>query len=221
MIAFPFVCLGFGVFLGFKEITGGMLKAIDGIINITLVVLMLTIGMNIGVNSTIMLKLPVIGFNCLVVALSAILFSVMFTLLAEKTVLPLDEIYRSLKSSRVDLSKEVDIQQGQEEKKYSPLVIIMPLSIITGVLLGYLAIPKDKVFVLGYLLTSSLVVLYIGVGISLGNNRKVFRYIRILGGRVLFLSLAILFGSIVGGLFAGYVLNLPLYVSVLSSSGMS
>ncbi len=221
MTVLPFACLGFGAFLGLNKITENMLKAIDVIITITLMALMLTIGMNIGVNSAIMLKLPVIGFNCLVIALSAILFSILFTLFAEKTVLPLDEIYRSLKSAHVNLSDEVDIQPGKEENKSSPLVIIMPLSIIAGVLLGYHAIPQDKVFVLGYLLTASLVVLYIGVGISLGSNRKVFRYIRILGGRVLFLSLAILFGSIVGGLFAGYMLNLPLEVSVLSSGGMS
>jgi len=221
MTLFPFVCLGIGVFIGFQKLTEGFLKLVDQIINITLIALMLTIGMNIGANNSIMLKLHLIGINCLILALSAILFSVLFTLVAEKTVLPLERIHRNLIAVNLNLSNEMSIPSEPEDKKTSPLVLIMPISIIAGVLLGYFALPKDKVFLLGYLLTASLVALYIGVGISLGNNRKVFRYIRVLGPRVVFLSLAIFLGSITGGLLAGHFLNLPPQVSALSSSGMS
>ncbi|MBB6214262.1 uncharacterized membrane protein YbjE (DUF340 family) [Anaerosolibacter carboniphilus] len=220
MTILPFSCLGIGIIVGLQEITNRFLKAIDFIINITLIVLMLTIGMNIGVNNSIMSKLNMIGINCFVIALFAIIFSVIFTLVVEKTILPLDKMKENLNAENMSLDNEVNVLE-EEKKKMSPLVLIMPLSIVTGVILGYFAMPKDKVYLLGYILTISLVLLYTGVGINLGNNRKVFRYIRVLGARIIFLSLAIFLGSVAGGFIAGIVLNLPVEISVMSSSGMS
>lgn len=220
MTTLPFVCLGIGLIVGFQKLTSKFLKATDFIINITLIILMLTIGMNIGVNNSIMSKINKIGINCFVIALFAIIFSVIFTLIIEKTILPLEKIRENLNSKNMSLNNEVNISE-EEKKKMSPLVLIMPISIVTGVILGYFAMPKGKAYLLGYILTASLVLLYIGVGISLGNNRKVFKYIRILGGRIIFLSLAIFLGSLAGGLIAGIILNLPPEISVMSSSGMS
>ena len=220
MTILPFVCLGIGLVVGMQKLTAGFLKATDIIINVTLIVLMLTIGMNIGVNSSIMLKLDVIGLNCLVIALFVITFSVIFTVIAEKTVLPLDRIRENLNAENISLNDEVTVTED-ENKKSSPLVYIMPLSIIAGVALGYFVIPANMTYLLGYILTGSLVMLYIGVGISLGNNRKVFRYIRVLGARVVFLPLTIFAGSLTGGFLAGQFLNLPPEVSVMASSGMS
>ena len=63
----------------------------------------------------------------------------------------------------------------------------MPISIIIGVAIGYFVMPDNKVYILDYLLTS-LIVLYIGAGITIGANRKVFEYIKILGFKVVFIS---------------------------------
>ena len=56
----------------------------------------------------------------------------------------------------------------------------MPISIIIRVAIGYFVMPDNKVYILDYLLTASLIVLYIGAGITIGANRKVFEYIMIL-----------------------------------------
>lgn len=220
MTILPFICLGIGLAIGFQKLTDKILKATDFIITITLILLMLTIGMNIGINNSIMLQLSMIGINCFVISLFAIIFSVIFTLIVEKTILPLEKIRKNLHSENISLNNEVNVSQ-EEQKKMSPLVFIMPFSIVAGIVLGYFAMPKDKTYLLGYILTASLVLIYIGVGISLGNNRKVFRYIRVLGWKIIFLSAAIFLGSMVGGFMAGIVLNLPPEVSVMSSSGMS
>ena len=111
--------------------------------------------------------------------------------------------------------------EGEEKKKTSPLIWIMPVSIVAGVLFGYFLLPDFLIPLLGYLLTGSLVVLYVSVGVSLGSNRKVFRYLRILGFKVIFLSVAIFAGSVAGGLISGLILDLPLHISVISASGMS
>ena len=216
----PFICLAIGLFFGMKDLPQRILKGIDSVINFALVVLMLTIGFHIGVNDSVVSKIPSIGFHCVVISLSAILFSVAFTVLAEKTVLPLDALRKQLFSENMNIRLEVNLSED-EKKKTSPLIWIMPGCIIAGVIFGYFFMPDFFKPMLGYLLTGSLVVLYVSVGISLGSNRKVFRYIRILGFKVVYLSIAIFTGSVVGGFLSGLALGLPLHTSVMSACGMS
>ncbi|MEL7657717.1 MAG: lysine exporter LysO family protein [Bacillota bacterium] len=216
----PFLCLSVGLLFGIRDLPLKVLKGIDTIINIALIVLMLTIGSHIGINDSVMSNLPFIGIHCVVISLSAIIFSIAFTFLAEKTILPLTELKERLFSENLNVSQEVSIE-AEENKKTSSLIWIMPVSIIAGVIIGFFFLPDYYKSILGYLLTGSLVVLYTSVGISLGSNRKVFRYIRILGFKVVYLSIAIFAGSITGGFLAGIILGLPHHISVMSASGMS
>jgi uncharacterized membrane protein YbjE (DUF340 family) len=216
----PFLCLAAGLFIGLRELSPKVLKEIDTIINIALVALMLTIGLKIGSNEAVMSRLPSIGFNCVVISLSAILFSILFTVLTEKTLLPLEKVQEKLASEQISLNQEVDLE-AEEKKESSPLIWIMPVSIVAGVIIGRWLLSDAFIPALGYMLTGALVILYISVGISLGSNRKVFRYLRILGFKVLYLSLSIFAGSFIGGLLSGLLLGLPLQISVVSASGMS
>ena len=216
----PFFCLGAGLLLGIRKLSDNVLRLVDWIINIALIVLMLTIGMNIGINDSVMLNLGTIGINCAVIAISAIAFSVALVLFVEKTILPLDILREKLYAENLNVNKEVDIDK-EKEKKTSPLVWIMPISIVAGIIVGYFLLSDKHVGLLGYTLMGSLIFLYIGVGISLRTNRKVFGYIKILGFRVVYISIAIFVGSILGGLLSGLVLHVPIHISVISASGMS
>lgn len=216
----PFVCLAAGLIVGLQPLPATFRKAIDVMVNVALVVLMLTIGAKIGVNDTIMQRLGSIGFNCLVISLSAILFSVALTIVIERTVLPLDEVRIKLLSEGRSLQDERNPDQTKTDQT-SPLIWIMPLSILAGVLAGYSLIPEQSAFLLGYLLMAALVLLYIGVGLSIGENKHVFLYLKILGWKIAFLPLAILLGSLAGGAISGILLGLPLHVSVISAGGMS
>lgn len=106
----PFLCLGIGLFFGIRKLPDNVLKLVDWVINIALIVLMLTI-----------------GINCAVIAISAIAFSVALVLLVEKTILPLDILKDKLYAENLNVDKEVDIDK-EKEKKTSPLVWIMPIS---------------------------------------------------------------------------------------------
>lgn len=103
---------------------------------------------------------------------------------------------------------------------FSPLLILMPLFILLGILIGYFALPKGDAAWLDTLLTISLIFLYTGAGIILGTNKEVFTYIKKLGLRILFLPLSIFAGCLLGGFLMGVVLDVPLKWSVLSASGM-
>ncbi len=220
MIWIPFLCLGIGLFIGFHKLSQSLLSRIDVVINIALIILMLTIGLNIGINKHVMLNLHSIGFNCLVIALCAIAFSVLFTVVLEKTILPLDAFREKIHTENINIKSDINISE-EDVKKTSPLIWVMPVSIIAGVIIGYFFMTGDLTFVLDYLLVGSLVILYTGVGISLGSNIEVFRYIKIVGFRVVYISVAIFAGSIIGGLISGILLHLPLHVSIMSAGGMS
>jgi len=219
----PFLCLGIGLIVGFQRLTASFLKIIDLFTNLSLVVLMLTIGANIGTNDLLMSNLPLIGLNCMVISLMAIIFSIFFSFLLEKTILPLEEVNRKLSAQKIKVNN-VDGENNlyeKEEKKTSPLIWMMPISIIFGIFFGKFIIPQNFIFVLGYSLTISLIALYVSVGISLGANRMVFKYIKVLGWKIVLLSVATFIGSIVGGILSGIIFDLPIHISVMSASGMS
>ena len=99
-------------------------------------------------------------------------------------------------------------------------MILMPLFILLGILIGCFALPKGEAPWLDMLLTVSLFFLYTGAGIILGTNKEVFTYIKKLGLRILFLPLSIFVGCLLGGFLMGVLLDVPLKWSVLSASGM-
>lgn len=225
MVWMPFACLGGGLVIGMRSLSDKMLKGMDLVTNGALIVLMLTIGMNIGINPSVMGNLSSIGLNCVVISLMAIVFSILYTVIIEKTILPLEELKEKIFSQNLEKNEEMqnleeNLEEGDEEKK-SPLLWIMPMSIILGILIGYFLLSQEAKGFLGSLLVISLVFLYTGVGVSLGTHRSVFKFIKLLGFKVLYISIAIFLGSITGGILAGIVLGLPLKVSVISAGGMS
>lgn len=220
MTLMPFVCLGFGLVLGLYHLSAKILNLIDIAINFALVVLMLTIGLKIGINDSVMSNLHSIGFNCFIISTCAIAFSVLFTLIVEKTILPLEILKERLCTQNINIYSEINTFDDKS-KKSSPLIWIMPISIVVGIIFGYFFMAQGSAFILNYLLIGSLVILYTSVGISLGSNINVFRYIKIIGFRVVYISVAIFIGSIIGGYVSGMLLNLPLHISIMSASGMS
>lgn len=219
MTLIPFVCLFVGCFIGYKKSEERFLKGVDRITTVVLTLLMLTIGTNIGANDSVMAKLDTIGMNCVVIALCAIGFSVLGVWILEKTILPLEKIQKQIALERLELDYNVDMEQ--EEKKTSPLVLIMPASIVIGIIIGFFFLPKSQVGILGHILIFTLILLYIGVGISIGSNKNVVKYIKVVGFRVIYISIAIFVGSLIGGFVAGFIMDIPLQASVVSASGMS
>ena len=116
----PFLCLSIGLVFGIRDLPSKVLEGIDRIINFALIVLMLTIGSHIGINDSVMSNLPFIGIHCVVISLSAILFSVILTVLAEKTILPLEELKERLFSENLNVNQEVSIEAEENKKKHHP-----------------------------------------------------------------------------------------------------
>ena len=219
----PFICLAFGAAVNWRGLPTPILKAFDIATNAALILLMAVIGLNIGTSPQVMGNLGAIGLNCLIISLSAIIGSVILVRLAEATVMPLEKIRLQLADENAHNAGENASDTSAEtltESSFSPLIILMPACIIIGIIAGYFWLQDMSRSILDTALTVSLIFLYTGVGVSLGENKEVFQYIKRLGVRVLFMPAAIFAGCICGGLVSGLLLGLPLSYSVISASGM-
>lgn len=215
MTIMPFICLFFGIIIGTRNLSKEIMKKIDMGINIVIVILMTTIGMNIGINEEIISELGKIGWNCAVISISGILFSVGLTIILEKTILPLEKIKKQLELKNYENRRDEEVEAGK-----SLLTIIIPISVILGVIIGVFFMDKSYERILNYSLVISLIMLYTGVGIFLGSNLKVLEYVKVIGVKIVLISLAILMGSLLGGAVAGKILGVPENISVISAGGM-
>ncbi len=225
-IYIPFLCVTLGAVISWRGLPPNVLRASDRIMNTALMLLMTVIGLNIGLSETVMKNLGRIGIKCLLISLAAIACSVALTVLCEKTVMPLEKIRLALlrekqaETAHTPGLPETAQTEEAQDGTFSPLLILMPLFILLGILIGYFALPKGDAPWLDTLLTISLIFLYTGAGIILGTNKEVFTYIKKLGLRILFLPLSIFAGCLLGGFVMGLLLGVPLKWSVLSASGM-
>ena len=224
----PFICLAFGAAINWRGLPAPVLKAFDITTNAALILLMAVIGLNIGTSPQVMGNLGTIGLNCLIISLSAITGSVILVCLAEATVMPLEKIRLQLSEENSHAAEESTVHQDavvhaaefQTESSFSPLIIVMPACIVIGIIAGYFWLQDMSRSILDTTLTVSLIFLYTGVGVSLGENKEVFQYIKRLGVRILFMPAAIFAGCIAGGFISGLLLCLPYNYSVISASGM-
>ncbi len=219
----PFICLAFGAAINWRGLPAPMLKTFDIATNAALIMLMAVIGLNIGISPQVMGNLGTIGLNCLIISLAAIAGSVLLVRFAEATVMPLEKIRLQLAEENAHNAGENASDtsaDSQTESSFSPLIILMPACIVIGIIAGYFWLQDMSRSILDTVLTVSLIFLYTGVGVSLGENKEVFQYMKRLGARVLFMPAAIFAGCIIGGFISGLLLGLPLSYSVISASGM-
>lgn len=220
----PFICLSIGILLGIFIKNKYFIIYSGKLSTIALSLLMLSIGLGIGIDNSIMENFLKIGFNCIIISLSAIIFSVIFTIICEKTVLPLKQLDEELEKKNITFSTNNSVEKQEETTEVSDsdskLVWIMPGSLIFGLLLGFLFQNNISSYFIDISFSIFLTILYICVGISQGSDKDIFNYLKLLGIKIIWLSFAILIGSITGGFIAGKVLNIPLNISVISASGM-
>ncbi len=214
----PFACMGIGLLIGFQKLPQTAYRVVDWVTTISLVILMITIGGNVGTNDEVIAEIGTVGLNCLATCLCAIVGSVLLCLLIEKTVLPLEKYSKMQLDDEEAKAVNMDSQDGK--KRIDPILILIPVSVLAGAFGCYFFMPKTKVFLLDYALWASLVVLYTSVGIGMGQNKSVFRYIKLVGFKIIYLVLGVWIGSMAGGAIAALVTGMPLKYAVISASGV-
>ena len=214
---FPFIFLGSGAVLGILRFTERASKITGHIGNVALIVLMFAIGISVGANDDVISNVGIIGYQSAVISLCALLLSILFVALLEKTLLPLDRLKSKMLKEQNDTGAGIKIDTN---KKRSPLVWVIPVCIIAGVAYGYLAVTQESLVIVDKCFIVSLAVLYITVGIGITQNKTILPYIKSLGGKIVLLPVCILLGSLAGGAVSGLLLDMELHISILSAGGM-
>lgn len=118
----PFICLSIGILLGIFIKNKYFIIYSGKLSTIALSLLMISIGLGIGIDNSIMENFLKIGFNCIIISLSAIIFSVFFTIICEKTVLPLKQLDEELEK-KILLSLLIQLKNKKKQMKYQMTIL--------------------------------------------------------------------------------------------------
>ena len=198
-----------GFFIGFIFYQNSKLKIIAGyIVHFGLLFLIFVMGAQIGADDEVINNLGKTGIQALILALGTIVGSLLL-----------------LQLFSVILMKIIDKNQKQVNKIKNKESNIMMLTIqilfivVSGILVGLLIMPQDAIPVLESLTVLSLGVLLLGVGVEIGQNKKIYKEIKILGFKILLIPIIVAIGSIFGGIVSGYLIGLPYNESAAVGSG--
>ncbi|MGI6727484.1 MAG: lysine exporter LysO family protein [Anaerovoracaceae bacterium] len=93
------------------------------------------------------------------------------------------------------------------------------ITVIIGVVSGYLFVPDIIVEYSGTLITFGLCLLLFFVGMDIGRQGSVFREIKRIGFRILLVPIAVMVGSLAGGAVAGLLLPMTVQDTLAVSAG--
>ena len=210
----PFLYLGMGILLGLSKIEW-LQELFNKLLYVALIVVMLVIGANIGIDKILLQNIGWIGMKAVGLALGTILFSVLYCVLLEKTIVPLEKMEQSLNSTE-------DIKETEEKKTGLSLFTLgIPFYVLAGAGIGYYLLPSGYNSVLNYLMNGSLILVYVGIGMVIGSDLSVFKTLRLLGWRVVLFTVAIILGSLTSALVVTPLLGIPWSTGIISSLGMS
>lgn len=94
------------------------------------------------------------------------------------------------------------------------------LSVILGTITGYFFLPEAMASNMGIIIDIGLMILLFFVGIDIGKQKNILEKVKKMGIKVLLVPAAIIVGSVVGGMFAGYILKMPLNEGGAIGSGL-
>ncbi|MEF8849972.1 MAG: LysO family transporter, partial [Candidatus Bipolaricaulota bacterium] len=184
-----------GIAIGYYDIWPEVIRKVEGpLARLSLLLLLGLMGTKIGSDGEVLSRLGDIGIQSLLIAAASILGSVLIL----KVITPLlDHI----------TTKEEGFDAVSPKMEFKLTASIL-LVLIAGGWLGYTIVPPEYTGSLDSIITYTLGLLLLAVGISLGLNKNIFNQVARVGWRILLLPLGIALGSIIGPLAIGFFLRL-------------
>lgn len=94
------------------------------------------------------------------------------------------------------------------------------LSVILGTFVGYFFLPGTIDSNIGIIVDIGLMILLFFVGIDIGKQKDTLEKVKKIGFKVLLVPVAIILGSVVGGMLGGFLLKMPLNEGGAVGSGL-
>lgn len=94
------------------------------------------------------------------------------------------------------------------------------LSVIAGTMVGYFFLPETVASNMGIVIDIGLMILLFFVGMDIGKQKDILEKVKRIGLKVLLVPIAVIGGSIVGGMLAGLLLKMPINEGGAVGSGL-
>ena len=189
---------------------------------LVIIVLVFLMGSRIGASDEIISSLGTIGLVSFVFTLIIMLMTVVaFT--AARRVMGFDRYGRRGAAKAVSQDADAKADEGAEENaapRLNSLTIIIVVFVAVGIAAGYLFLPDGFIAATGTLLTITLCVLLVLVGIDIGTEGTLGTNFRSAGWRVVVFPFVSLAAMILGCLVAALILPLGVQDSLCVGSGL-
>lgn len=178
-----------------------------------LLLLIVTLGAELGANEEITASLGVIGLNAFVITVTSMVGSMLAVHALRRYILKLD------KQGRPAGSAQSQEQQGEKVKVDHTLTLIIVVAVVLGMAVGHFILPDALVSHCSQIIHLGLYLLLFLVGLDMGRQEGMLENIRQAGLGVLLVPVAVMVGTFAVTALAGLFLPLGPKDCVAASAG--
>ncbi len=184
---------------------------------VAIILLVFFMGSRIGSNEEVVDSLDSIGLYALIITIIIDIFSVLMVSISRR-VLGFNRFgVRSVGSVAADQVEENKQESGKGG--VNRMTIYICASVAVGIISGYLFLPQSFIDITGTLITVSLCILLLFVGIDIGTEGTLGENFRAAGWRVVVFPIAAFVGMIMGAIVCAMFLPLSLQDSLCVGAG--
>ena len=178
-----------------------------------LLLLIFTLGAELGANKEIVASLGVIGLNAFLITAAAMAGSLLAVHILRKYILKLD------KHGQPAGSAQTQEKHGEKVKVDHTLTLLIVFTVALGMVLGHFVLPDALAVHCGQIIQFGLYLLLFLVGLDLGRQEGMLSSVRQAGLRVVLVSLAVMVGTFTVTALAGLLLPLGPKDCVAAAAG--
>lgn len=178
-----------------------------------LLLLIFTLGAELGANEEIVASLGVIGLNAFLITAAAMAGSLLAVHVLRKYILKLD------KHGQPAGSAQAQEKHGEKVKVDHTLTLLIVFTVALGMVLGHFVLPDALAVHCGQIIQLGLYLLLFLVGLDLGRQEGMLSSVRQAGLRVVLVPLAVMVGTFTVTALAGLLLPLGPKDCVAAAAG--
>jgi uncharacterized membrane protein YbjE (DUF340 family) len=219
IIIFYFALAVIGYFIGTRFLNSEALrKKIARIQVISIIFLVLSMGIGMGINEKVIDNLNAIGVYALIITLITMGTSV-FAVSVARRIIGLNR-YGVFENDRIENDSHENVKDGGDGRIMTRIIL---LSVIIGMTLGCLnrSFLVEYEYLLSYGITAGLSILLLFVGIDLGVSNTLIGAVKEVGTKVFAFPLAIAIGTLVGGILSSLILPVRINEGLAISAGFA
>ena len=179
-----------------------------------LLLLILTLGAELGANEEVVASLGTIGLNAVAITLTSMIGSMLAVHALRKYLLKLDAFGRSAQEAA-----EIPQEAGEKAHVDHSLTVLIVTAVVLGMLAGAFLLPDSITAHCSTVINVGLYLLLLLVGLDMGRQGNMLQEVRAAGFRVLLVPLAVMIGTFIMTALAGLVLPMGPKDCVAASAG--